>query len=880
MEGLNPQQLEAVTHAGTPLLVIAGAGSGKTRVLTHRIAHLLATRRARPGEVLAITFTNKAAAEMRERVVSLVGPEAHRMWVSTFHSACVRILRENAAAAGLKSTFTIYDQADAQRLMAMVVKDANLDPKRFNPKSFSFRVSSLKNELTTAEQYAETAPNDPISRQLALCYREYQDRLLRSNAVDFDDLIMLTVQLLQNHPAIAEHYHRRFRHILVDEYQDTNHAQYVLVRELVGVEGAEGVPPAELTVVGDSDQSIYAFRGATIRNIEEFEEDYPNAQIVMLEQNYRSTQNILTAANAVISLNSGRRPKKLWTAHDGGAPVVTDAAESDRDEANFLVKEIDALTAAGQKWGDIAVFYRTNAQSRVIEESFIRNGIPYRVIGGTRFYDRKEIKDAIAYLHVIDNPADTVSILRILNTPRRGIGDKAQAMISAYADRFGLSLGEALAKLCLDSKHPSDSIREQINQQWPQLSALPEVDGISARAASSAASFWNLIMRMRELRSGGVANLLDNVLDESGYMAMLRASDDVQDASRIENLAELHAVASEFDAGLATTTVAAPAVGVAGSESAVNAGNPRPEGPPASVPTAGGDVAAAEESGLALTRGEPSILADFLERVALVSDTDQLAGDEAGQVTLMTVHTAKGLEFPVVFVTGLEDGTFPHSRSLSDTDELEEERRLAYVAITRAREKLYLTRAAVRASWGKVQDMPASRFLTDIPAEVLEVRREQSFTERLRAGDSYGSGGYSAGYPGSYRSGGYSAGGYRGGSSGRSSSYDDDDFGPAIGSGKPKVKVPSPSSRPVKVTSMGATAAARAAKKAAANRSAGADQKSAHGLVVGDRVSHQSYGMGTIIELSGAGRSEVATVDFGDGTVKRLMLRYAQLERL
>ena len=425
--GLNPQQRDAVVYEGGPLLVVAGAGSGKTRVLTHRIAYLLRTGRARASEILAITFTNKAAAEMRERVAGLIGPEARRMWVFTFHSACVRILREQYQAAGLRSSFTIYDQQDSNRLVTMVARAQNIDTKRFSAKMLQARISDLKNDLITPSKYAEIAPNDPVSQTVANVYRDYQKRLCESNALDFDDLIMRTVQLLKENSAVAEHYHRRFRHILVDEYQDTNHAQYVLIRELIG-DGTD-VPQGELTVVGDSDQSIYAFRGATIRNIEEFEKDFQNAHTVVLEQNYRSTQSILSAANAVISKNSGRRAKALWTDLGAGDNIIYDAAESEHDEARFIIGEIDNLIGT-YKYGDMAIFYRTNAQSRALEESLVRAGIPYRVVGGTKFYERKEIKDAIAYLQAIANPDDTVSLRRIINTPRRGIGDKAEGAVS------------------------------------------------------------------------------------------------------------------------------------------------------------------------------------------------------------------------------------------------------------------------------------------------------------------------------------------------------------------------------------------------------------------------------------------------------------------
>ena len=855
--GLNDRQREAVTHAGSPLLILAGAGSGKTRVLTHRIAYLLATGRARAGEILAITFTNKAAAEMRERAGTLVGDDARRMWVSTFHSACVRLLRYEHEAAGLSSSFTIYDAQDSQRLIQMVLKAMDVDIKRFTPKMVAARISDAKNELIGPARYAETAGKDPVSRIVADAYVEYDKRMRASNALDFDDLIMRTVDLLRENPLIAEHYHRRFRHILVDEYQDTNHAQYVLVRALVG-DGKDGVEPAELTVVGDSDQSIYAFRGATIRNIEEFERDFTGARTILLEQNYRSTQNILSAANAVIARNTGRRAKNLWTASGDGALITLDAADSEHDEARFVVGEIDRLADSGVEWGDIAVFYRTNAQSRALEELLVRQGIPYRVVGGTRFYERREIKDALAYLQVISNPDDTVAARRVLNVPKRGIGAKAEEAIAAHAAHYGISFGAALRHLWLragcpagegegidvdalarstspdeasaDSSAPVSSdgaagenlgARDGADESTaagesaaapassPVESApetAPEVLGITPRAAKSAAAFWGLIetLRAAEARGASQADILEEVLDRTGYLAELRRSEDPQDASRVENLAELHSVAGAF---------------------------------------------AADAPG--------GTLADFLERVALVADSDQVPaeGERGGQVTLMTVHTAKGLEFPVVFVTGMEDGTFPHQRSLGDESELEEERRLAYVAITRARERLYLTRAAVRSAWGTPQEMPPSRFLDDIPAELLDVRRAVTSGERMRA--SYG---------GSYGSGSYGSGSY--GRSRRSEGRDpwgDADTG-AFGSGRGGASAQPAGIR--KVTRMGVTPAAKPA-----------EDKPVLSLKVGDRIKHATLGAGTVTGIEGEGPRTVARIRFGLGE-KRLLVRMAPMEKI
>ncbi len=845
LQGLNPAQYEAVIYQGGPLLIVAGAGSGKTRVLTHRIAYLLATGRARGSEILAITFTNKAAAEMRERLETLVGGAGKYMWVLTFHSACVRILRREHEAAGLRSSFSIYDATDSQRLITLIVRELGIDPKRFTPKAFANRISDLKNELITPLQFAETAnTSNPFERHLAEVYRAYNQRLKAANALDFDDIIMRTVQLLRAKPAIAQLYRRRFRHVLVDEYQDTNHAQYVLVRELVGV-GGQG-PSGELTVVGDSDQSIYAFRGATIRNIEEFEKDFPNSHTILLEQNYRSTQNILSAANAVISQNDGRRAKNLWTALGDGEKIVGYVADSEYDEARWVSQEIERLGEEnGVRPGQVAVFYRTNAQSRALEEAFMRAGVPYKVVGGTRFYERKEIKDALAYLRAVDNPDDTVSLRRIFNVPKRGLGQKAEATLAAHAEQYGISFGQAI----------SDAAgRARPETPDGQITLTPPVAGLATRTRTQVRRFDDILEGLRtQLREGaGVAELLDAALDTSGYLAELRASDDPQDASRVENLAELHAVAEDFQQENPTGT-----------------------------------------------------LAEFLERVSLVADSDQIPDDDGGQgqVTLMTVHTAKGLEFPVVFVTGFEDGTFPHSRSLADEAELAEERRLAYVALTRARERLYLTRAAVRSAWGASNVMVASRFLDDIPPQLMRWEREASSMDSLRAG--YG--GFSAGYGGGYREGGYGDGGYRGGrgdnssyggyQGGSGSSYgggyggssgygggysgggrrvdEDDDFSAPIGTGRRS------SGKLGRVES----AKDRAKDRAKARRSQKLGVKAEpeaeeSGIKLGDKVRHDAYGVGTVIALEGSGKSTVAKVEFSDGVVKRLMLRYAPVVKL
>ncbi|MER8031927.1 DNA helicase PcrA [Streptomyces bauhiniae] len=758
LEGLNENQRAAVVHAGSPLLIVAGAGSGKTRVLTHRIAHLLADRHVHPGQILAITFTNKAAGEMKERVEQLVGPRAGAMWVMTFHSACVRILRRESKKLGFTSSFSIYDAADSKRLMALVCRDLDLDPKRYPPKSFSAKISNLKNELIDEEDFAAQA-TDGFEKTLAQAYALYQSRLREANALDFDDLIMTTVNLLRAFPDVAEHYHRRFRHVMVDEYQDTNHAQYALVRELVGTGPHDedvppneyDVPPAELCVVGDADQSIYAFRGATIRNILQFEEDYPDATTILLEQNYRSTQTILSAANAVIERNESRRPKNLWTNAGQGAGITGYVADTEHDEAQFVADEIDRLTDAGDaKAGDVAVFYRTNAQSRVFEEIFIRVGLPYKVVGGVRFYERKEVRDVLAYLRVLANPEDSVPMRRILNVPKRGIGERAEAMIDALAQREKISFPQALKR-------------------------VDEAYGMAARSTNAVRRFNALMDDLRTIVESGAgpATVLEAVLERTGYLAELQASTDPQDETRIENLQELAAVALEFE-------------------------QERED-------------------------GEQGTLAEFLERVALVADSDQIPDEEdgGGVITLMTLHTAKGLEFPVVFLTGMEDGVFPHMRALNQTKELEEERRLAYVGITRARERLYLTRAALRSAWGQPSYNPPSRFLEEIPATHLEWKRT----------------GASA--------------------------------APAFGKAASSVASTLSSSR---------SRSSAAGASGFATRRAG--EKPVVSLAIGDRVTHDQFGLGTVVAVAGEGDKAQATIDFGGGNAKRLLLRYAPVEKL
>jgi DNA helicase-2/ATP-dependent DNA helicase PcrA len=746
---LNPQQRQAVTHAGGPLLIVAGAGSGKTRVLTHRIAYLLAARGVSPGQIVAITFTNKAAGEMRERVAGLVGRRARAMWVSTFHSMCVRILRAEAKTVGLTSNFSIYDQADSQRLMTLVVRDLDLDPKRYPPRSLAAQVSNLKNELVDEETWAARAGTG-MEKVLGEAYTLYQRRLRQANALDFDDIIMTTVNLLQAFPAVAEHYRRRFRHVLVDEYQDTNHAQYVLIRELVGTaerrtvdgdlvgdgggDGAEdAVPPAELAVVGDADQSIYAFRGATIRNIVEFERDYPDATTVLLEQNYRSTQTILSAANALIARNESRRAKNLWSDAGAGEQVRGYVADNEHDEAAWVAGEIDRLADAKEATSaDVAVFYRTNAQSRVFEEVFIRVGLPYRVVGGVRFYERREVRDLLAYLRTIANPADLVSLRRILNTPRRGIGDRAQACVEALASRERISYSDALDR-------------------------ADDAPGIASRSVKAITDFTGLMTELRAVAAGnGPAAVIEAVLDRTRYLAELEASTDPQDEGRVDNLNELVSVAREFE-----------------------------------------------------EQRDGGTLEEFLEQVSLVADADSIPDSESGVVTLMTLHTAKGLEFPVVFLTGMEDGIFPHLRTLADPTELEEERRLAYVGITRAQRRLYLSRAVTRSAWGQPAYNPPSRFLDEIPPDLVawerdEPRRQPAAQTRVAAR-------------------GLAAGTLRGG----------------VGN------------RPVV------------------------------SLEIGDRVTHDAFGLGTVVSTKGVGDRAEATIDFGgDIGAKRLLLRYAPVEKV
>lgn len=773
LAGLNEPQAAAVVHAGTPLLVVAGAGSGKTRVLTRRIAWLISERKAHPGSILAITFTNKAAAEMKERVEELVGRRARIMWVSTFHSACVRILRKEIDRLGFKSNFSIYDAADSKRLMTLVLKDLELDPKRHQPGAVLHWVSNHKNELRDPEEATKDARNG-FEEAYAAAYTAYQRRLREANALDFDDLIMLTVHLFQAFPDVRENYRRRFRHVLVDEYQDTNHAQYALIHQLCGHDlergDGPGDEPSELMVVGDADQSIYAFRGANIRNIMDFEQDFPDAVSIMLEQNYRSSQTILTAANSVISHNASRKDKRLWSEAGDGERIVGYVADDEHDEARFVSEEIDKLVDAGRKPSDVAVFYRTNAQSRVFEEVFIRTGQPYKVVGGVRFYERREVRDALAYLRMLVNTADQISVRRVLNTPKRGIGERAEACVQALAERERITFWEALVR-------------------------ADEAPGLATRSLKNIQGFVAMVQELQSMVDAGERPdvVLESVLERSGYLTELEASDDPQDATRVENLAELVAVAREFSDD--------PQAG--------------PSADPADVEA--GTVAVG--------------LGDFLERVALVADADQIPdapdGEDVGVVTLMTLHTAKGLEFPVVFLSGLEDGVFPHQRSLGDQPELEEERRLAYVGVTRARERLYVSRAMVRSAWGAPSHNPASRFLDELPVDLVDWRRTAEAQTRWGRPDLAANSAARLGAP--------TAAGRRNFSSAAARAD-------AMSKAKPAREIPS--------------------------------------LEPGDRVLHDSFGMGTVVTLEGAGDKSVASIDFGSEGVKRLLLRYAPVEKL
>ncbi len=793
LKGLNPPQREAVTSRGQALLIVAGAGSGKTRVLTHRIASLLRGREAWPSQILAITFTNKAAGEMRERVTQLIGDSAQGMWISTFHSACVRILRREAQQFGFTKSFTIYDSGDSRALIKRLVKEHEADAFGLTPASVQGRISKLKNELADAESFARTANmSDPAERLFAEIFADYQRALQRANAFDFDDLIAQTVYLFRAFPHVADVYRRRFRHILVDEYQDTNHAQYALIRELtrpvVGKAGdsfssggmmifepeqAPEMDGASLTVVGDSDQSIYAFRGADIRNITEFERDYPGAKVVLLEQNYRSTQNILSAANAVIGNNFDRKDKKLWTDVGAGEPIIGFTGYSQHDEAQFVADEVEAIRKAGVDYSQMAVFYRTNSQSRALEEIFIRSAVPYKIMGGTKFYDRAEIKDAMAYLIAVANPADELAVRRILNRPRRGIGDVTETAIARYAAEEGITFRDALANASALGVGP------KIQQ------AIARLDAVLAEAAEI------MLPSSGELApSTSVAEGLSLLLNKSGYLDALRQSKDPQDEARVENLDELVAVTREFARN-------------------------NPEG----------------------------TLLDFLTEVALVSDADDLS-DASGSVSLMTMHTAKGLEYDAVFVTGVEEDLIPHRISAGEPGGPQEERRLFYVALTRARKRLYLSLAMTRAQFGEVTVAMPSRFLQEIPHELIDWRQSP--------GDVNSRGGMQSRALNARRQGGGSGGGFGGGGN----RYGDD-------------LVPLP---PRERTGSIEKFANRIPSKVRDN----GDLE----LGAGDRIRHDDFGEGRVDMVTGEGAKRVAHVRFDTAGPKKLLIKIAPISKL
>ncbi len=856
LEGLNPQQSKAVQYTGPALLIGAGAGSGKTRVLTRRIAWILANRKAWPSQILAITFTNKAAAEMRERLASLIGNSANSMWVSTFHSACVKILRAHGDSIGLKSGFSIYDSSDCERLVKIIASELNIDIKKFTPKLLLSKISEFKNNLVTWQEnlknYApDYKPGASVSGAssfnaagnadaiYAAVYAEYQNRLSVSNAVDFDDLIMLTVKLLRQNPQVSAYYKRKFRYILVDEYQDTNHAQYVLIRELAGVDDystdstvspdSTQLPQSSITVVGDSDQSIYAFRGADIRNIQDFEQDFPSATTIMLEQNYRSTQTILDAANAVISNNANRKPKKLWTSLGKGSPIVGYVADNAQGEASWVAQEIARLAGEdGVNYSDIAIMYRANSQSRSLEDALIKSGLPYQLVGGTKFYERREVKDALAYLQSIANPDDDVNMRRILNVPKRGLGARAESQITSYAKENSISFWSALSQI--------DKIAEQI--------------GISSRTFNALKSFRDLMTSLIDFMKANdskPSKVVENVLNESGLLQDLRESKDPQDEFRVDNLSQLQSVAAEYEQNT-------PDANVAG----------------------------------------------FLETTALVADSDQLPdqGEDTGKVTLMTLHTAKGLEYPVVFLTGMEQGTFPHSRCVDNQKELCEERRLAYVGITRAKKILYVTWAAERSQWGKSAEMIQSQFLDEIPADLISWKRKEA--DVMRAGLRGAGSDFDRDFDSDFGSdGGWDDDSYTtyGGSSYRKShygksygskSYGSNSYGSSYGksygskSGKVTTRIARKSSASYQHQSF--TSNLQSSSSSLSYKKQGLQEKDNHLNIndfhEGDKISHDTYGLGTVLKTQDKGRNSIITVDFGSDGVKRLMLRVAPIEKL
>jgi len=783
--GLNPVQREAVTHEGGPLVVLAGAGSGKTRVLTHRVAWLIAERGVSPFAILAITFTNKAADEMKSRVAALVGPVAEKMWVSTFHSACVRILRRDGPRLGYRSSFTIYDEADSVRLTGYVLHDLGIDTKRLPPRRVQATISTAKNDLMGPDAYAQAATT-LYERRVADVYREYQRRLLAASALDFDDLLTSTVELMRHHPDVLAHYQDRFAHVLVDEYQDTNRVQNELVLLLAQKHH-------NVCVVGDSDQSIFGFRGADIRNILEFERAFPDATLVVLEQNYRSTQTILDAANAVIANNLRRKPKVLWTDQEVGCPITWYEAEDERDEAAFVAHELTRLhDREGLPWGDVAVFYRTNAQSRVVEEELVRRRIPYKVVGAARFYERREVKDALAYLRALVNPSDEVSLKRIINVPKRGVGETSVGRLDAWARAHGVTFSAALDQAetagvtgkALSGVHQVAALLARLREQaGGDVSSVSPAAGRASPGAGPASP------------GAGPASLLERILDDTGYRAALEEEHTVESAGRLENLAELVGTAAQYDT-----------------------------------------------------------IDEFLEAVSLVTDADEI-DTSSGQVVLMTLHTAKGLEYPAVFLIGMEEGVFPHLRSLDEPDELEEERRLAYVGITRAQRYLYLATAERRSLWGAAQYNPPSRFLKEIPKRLIEVR-DNGGRSRWRFGR-----GDMADKRRRVWAGG--AGRAAGTSPGAAGTHDEPE-GRVWGRGDHR-------EREVELALRSA-----GSRRATPARTTGAESL---GLAVGDAVVHAKWGEGVVLELSEEAEKAEALVRFLDIGEKRLLLAWAPLKK-
>ncbi|MCP1310392.1 DNA helicase PcrA [Paenibacillus tyrfis] len=758
IQKLNPQQRRAVEATDGPLLIMAGAGSGKTRVLTHRIAYLIATRKAAPWSILAITFTNKAAREMQERVSALVGPQGGDIWVSTFHSMCVRILRRDISRIGFTSNFTILDSGDQLSVIKNCMKEMNIDSKKFEPKAVQAAISNAKNELLTPEKF-ERKIGDYFDGIVAKVYSSYQRKLKANNSLDFDDLIMTTIELFQQVPEVLDFYQNKFQYLHVDEYQDTNRAQYMLCRMLAD-------KYKRICVVGDSDQSIYRWRGADISNILDFEKDYPNATTILLEQNYRSTSNILNAANKVIANNTGRKPKNLWTDKGEGQKIRLYQADSEHEEGYFITGEIRKNVDKGRLFRDHAILYRTNAQSRVIEEILIKSDIPYQIVGGIKFYDRKEIKDILAYLRLISNPDDDISFARIVNVPKRGIGDTTVERLGAAAGQFGVSMFAMLENV--------DSME------------------IGAKARNALADFRDMIENLyRMVDYLSVTELTEKMLEMSGYREELKRENTIESQARLENIDEFLSVTMDFE-----------------------------------------------------KRNEDKSLVSFLTDLALIADIDSMNQDpEAGKqgVVLMTMHSAKGLEFPVVFIMGLEEGVFPHSRALMDNEELEEERRLAYVGITRAEEELFLTCARMRTLFGRTTANAPSRFLQELPQELLET---------VRAGGGFGRGGAST--PAW-------AGGER-------------RFGSAGGFGG----APTQAGRtPVSFRSGSPSAAAGgAAPKAAAPAAQATD------FAMGDKVSHGKWGTGVVVAIKGSGDDTELQIAFPAPVgVKRLLAKFAPITK-